>query len=71
MLELAVRDLNEDERRFVRRFYQEGASLDAIARDLAVNVRTLSRLHDKIKAKLAKSLRQRGVTGVPPSERSV
>jgi len=71
MLELAIQDLNEEERYFVRRFYQEGATLELLAKERTVAVRTVSRLHDRIKAKLAKALRKRGVNAMPPSERSV
>ncbi|NUP13369.1 MAG: sigma-70 family RNA polymerase sigma factor [Polyangiaceae bacterium] len=70
MLGLAMAELDDNERYFVRRFYADNATLDTIAEELSVVKRTVSRLHDKIKTKLEKALRKRGVTSVPPSERS-
>jgi RNA polymerase sigma factor FliA len=69
MLAIAMADLDEDERYFVKRFYHESATLETIAGELGVVKRTVTRLHDRIKTKLAKSLRKRGVEEAPPSER--
>lgn len=69
MLKLAIEDLDEQERHFVRRFYEDGATLEAIAQERRVVVRTVTRVADRVKTKLAKALRKRGVTAVPPSER--
>jgi len=50
-------DLNEDERTFIRMYYEEGVLLEDIAKRRGVVVRTVYRMHDRIKAKLAKALR--------------
>ena len=65
-LKLAVEALDADEKHFVERHYRDGAGFDEIAKELGVVRRTITRLHEKIKDKLAKRLRRSGVDSLPP-----
>jgi len=65
-LKRAVEALDPDEKHFVERLYRDGAGMDEIAKELGVVRRTVTRLHDKIKDKLAKRLRWSGVESLPP-----
>ncbi len=49
-------DLDEKERAFVRAYYEEEETLEAIATRMGVVKRTVQRLHDRIKVKLAGAL---------------
>lgn len=69
VLRECVADLDDTERYFVKRFYDEEATLDEIAVELSCVKRTATRIHDRVKKKLETALRARGVDGVPPSER--
>ncbi len=50
-------DLTANERAFVQMYYEEEVTLEVIAAKMGVVVRTVYRMHDRIKAKLAKALR--------------
>jgi RNA polymerase sigma factor FliA len=54
----AIAELDEQERFFVRRFYADDATLETIATELGVVVRTVTRVHDRVKTKLGKRLRR-------------
>jgi len=58
--------LTQEEQYFLDRFYRDGAKFDAIASELGVVKRTVTRMHERIKAKLCDLLRAEGVTGPPP-----
>lgn len=64
-LKSAIAKLPKDERRFIRRYYRDGATFDTIARELGVVKRTVTRMHDRIKTELGERLRQAGITAVP------
>jgi RNA polymerase sigma factor FliA len=55
----AISELEEQERYFVRRFYADEASLETIAGELKVVIRTVTRIHDRVKTKLGKRLKRR------------
>lgn len=54
----AIAELDEQERYFVRRYYADDATLDTIAGELGIVVRTVTRIHDRVKTKLGKRLRR-------------
>jgi RNA polymerase sigma factor for flagellar operon FliA len=54
----AIAELDEQERYFVRRFYADDATLETIAGELGVVIRTVTRIHDRVKTKLGKRLRR-------------
>ncbi len=60
-LTVAVQELDEQERYFVRRYYADDASLDTIATELGVVKRTVSRIHQRVKEQLEKKLRRAGI----------
>jgi RNA polymerase sigma factor (sigma-70 family) len=65
-LDRALAALSDDERYFVERHYRDGATFDVLAKELGVVTRTVVRLHDGVKTKLAKALRREGVEHEPP-----
>jgi len=62
----AEAELDPEHRRFVQRYYREGASYETIAAELGVVVRTVTRIHDRVKDRLARALLRRGVAEPPP-----
>lgn len=68
-LSRALADLDDNERYFVDRHYTDGATFEQIAQELGVVKRTITRLHDKVKDKLLRSLKTKGIDALPPSER--
>lgn len=60
-LNVAVQELDEQERYFVRRYYADDADLDTIANELQVVKRTVSRIHQRVKEQLEKKLRRAGI----------
>ena len=62
----AEAELDPEHRRFVQRYYRESASYEAIAAELGVVVRTVTRIHDRVKERLARALLRRGVAEPPP-----
>ncbi len=65
-LDRALAALTDDERYFVERHYRDGATFDVLAVELAVVPRTVVRLHEAVKTKLAKALRREGIENEPP-----
>jgi len=49
--------LTDSERAFIRAYYEEEHTLEAIAARMGVVKRTVQRMHDRIKARLAQALR--------------
>ncbi len=60
--------LPDDEHRLFEALYRRSATLDEAAATLQVSKRTVQRLHDKMKERLAAQLRRAGVTEEPPLE---
>lgn len=68
-LRAAMTVLDAREKHFIDRFYRDEATMEEIAAELGVVKRTIVRVHDRIKEKLANKLRKAGVSEPPPSSR--
>ena len=61
-----IATLAPGEQQLVQMHYAEGTSLDDIAARLGVSSRTLVRMHQRIRQRLARKLQQLGVDAPPP-----
>lgn len=65
ILEALLQRLPEDERVLIDLHYRSGGTLSDVAERLGVSVRTVKRLHEKVKDRLAKQMRRAGVDEAP------
>ncbi len=64
----ALESLEQNEQRFVELHYRQGLTLNQIGDRFGASARTVARLHERIKRKLARRLRASGVDRAPPLE---
>ncbi len=62
VLSRALSGLDDDEQYFVKRYYHDEQPFEVIAGELGVVKRTVTRMHDRIKEKLAERLKRDGLT---------